>query len=98
MNWYPQTLLSICRHFGADPETPWKRLPVRVREVILWGSGSEAIRIELEDGRVIEADHVVSNCDVQRTCRTLLATPVLSWRGKARVALEKREGGAPKKR
>ncbi|MFO1073577.1 MAG: excinuclease ABC subunit UvrA [Geminicoccaceae bacterium] len=50
MNWYPQTLLSICRHFGADPETPWKRLPARVREVILWGSGSEAIRIELEDG------------------------------------------------
>ena len=50
MNWYPQALLSICRHFGADVDTPWRRLPERVREVILYGSGAEPIRIELEDG------------------------------------------------
>jgi excinuclease ABC subunit A len=50
MNWYPQALISICRHFEVSPDTPWKKLPARVREVILWGSGTEPIRIELEDG------------------------------------------------
>jgi excinuclease ABC subunit A len=50
MNWYPQTLASICKHFGVDVRTPWKKLPAKVREVILWGSDGEPIRIELEDG------------------------------------------------
>ncbi|MEK0082893.1 excinuclease ABC subunit UvrA [Benzoatithermus flavus] len=50
MTWYPQALVSICKHFGVSPDTPWKKLPAKVREVILWGSGSEPIRIELEDG------------------------------------------------
>ncbi|MFO1036429.1 MAG: excinuclease ABC subunit UvrA [Geminicoccaceae bacterium] len=50
MNWYPQTLISICRHYKASPHTPWKQLPEKVRETILYGSGSEPIRIELEDG------------------------------------------------
>ena len=34
--------------------------------------GNRATAVELEDGRVIEADVVVSNCDVQRTYRDLL--------------------------
>ena len=50
MNWYPQALASVCKHFDADPRTPWRQLPAKVRETILWGSGSEPIRIELEDG------------------------------------------------
>ena len=50
MNWYPQTLVSICKHYGASPDTPWARLPAKVRDVILYGSGSEQVRIELEDG------------------------------------------------
>ena len=50
MNWYPQTLISICRHYGASPDAPWARLPAKVREVILYGSGSEQVRIELQDG------------------------------------------------
>ena len=50
MMYYPQALLSICRHLGADPTTPWKRLPKRVRELILFGSGEEAIPLEFEDG------------------------------------------------
>jgi diapolycopene oxygenase len=37
--------------------------------------GKIARGVELDDGRVMEADMVVSNCDVQRTCRTLLDTP-----------------------
>ena len=37
--------------------------------------GRRARGVELDDGRTIEADLVLSNCDVQRTCRDLLATP-----------------------
>ncbi len=38
------------------------------------GSAS-ACEVELDDGRRLRADAVVSNCDVQRTNRDLLATP-----------------------
>jgi len=38
-------------------------------------AGGKASGVELEDGRTIAADAVVSNCDVQRTNRDLLGTP-----------------------
>ncbi len=50
MMYYPQALASICRHFGVEPTTPWKRLPKRVREVILFGSGSEPVPMAFDDG------------------------------------------------
>ena len=50
MAYYPQTLLSICRHFDVDPTAPWQDLPQEVRDVILFGSKGEPVRIELEDG------------------------------------------------
>ncbi|MFO1067951.1 MAG: excinuclease ABC subunit UvrA [Geminicoccaceae bacterium] len=50
MQYYPQTLASICRHFKASIHTPWADLPPKVRDVILFGSGDEPIPIELEDG------------------------------------------------
>ncbi|MFO0829651.1 MAG: phytoene desaturase family protein [Phycisphaerales bacterium] len=34
-----------------------------------------AVGVELEDGRTLEADAIVSNCDVQRTNRDLIGTP-----------------------
>ncbi len=51
MQYYPQALLSICRHFEVDPHTPWNRLPEKVRRVILFGSGDEPVRMEFRDGR-----------------------------------------------
>lgn len=48
--YYTQTLVAICRHFGVDPKTPWRRLPKRVREVILYGSGDEPIPLAFDDG------------------------------------------------
>jgi hypothetical protein len=36
--------------------------------------GGKAVGVDLEDGRVLLADAVVSNCDVQRTYRDLLGT------------------------
>jgi excinuclease ABC subunit A len=50
MNWYPQTLAAICKHFAVGTDVPWRELPEQVRQTILYGSGKEPIRIELEDG------------------------------------------------
>ncbi|MBL9147691.1 MAG: phytoene desaturase [Phycisphaerae bacterium] len=44
-----------------------------VRRILV--EGSRARGVELDDGRTITADVVISNCDVQRTNRDLLATP-----------------------
>ena len=45
-------LRSLARHFNFDLNTPWKKLPKKVREAILYGSGEEEIefRIKYEDG------------------------------------------------
>ncbi len=50
MQYYPQALLSICRHFEVDPHTPWRELPEKVRAVVLYGSGEEPVRMEFRDG------------------------------------------------
>jgi phytoene desaturase len=43
-------------------------------------TGKRATGVTLQDGSVIEADAVVSNCDVQRTMRDLVATPAAKKR------------------
>ena len=42
-NYYFSMLESVARHYGVSIETPFEELPEKVREVILWGSGEEAI-------------------------------------------------------
>jgi phytoene desaturase len=44
-----------------------------VRRIL--SEGGRATGVELDDGHVIKADAVVSNCDVQRTNRDLIDTP-----------------------
>lgn len=48
--YYLQTLEGLGRHYGFDLHTPWRRLPVKAREVILYGSGTEAVELKYEDG------------------------------------------------
>ncbi|NFV79818.1 excinuclease ABC subunit UvrA [Magnetospirillum aberrantis] len=48
--YYLQTLEGLGRHYGFDLHTPWRRLPVKAREVILYGSGSEEVELKYEDG------------------------------------------------
>ncbi|GBD43318.1 UvrABC system protein A [bacterium HR40] len=50
MQFYPQALLSLCRHLGADPTVPWRELPEEVRRVILFGSDGIPVRMVFEDG------------------------------------------------
>jgi excinuclease ABC subunit A len=48
-NAYTHSLLeSVARHYGFDIETPFERLPPQARQVLLHGSGSEAIEFVYE--------------------------------------------------
>src|SRR5262249_32786425 len=48
--YYTQTLEAICNHFNVSMETPWAKLPQKVQDVILFGSGGEAIAFTYDDG------------------------------------------------
>ena len=42
-HYYFSMLESVAKHYGVSTETPFDELPENVRNVILWGSGDEAI-------------------------------------------------------
>ncbi|GLK84474.1 excinuclease ABC subunit UvrA [Ancylobacter defluvii] len=48
--YYGQTLDALARHYGFKLTTPWAELPEKGRNVILHGSGGEAIRFVYDDG------------------------------------------------
>ncbi|MGE5517268.1 MAG: excinuclease ABC subunit UvrA [Bacteroidota bacterium] len=48
--YYQQTLEGLGKHYGFDLHTPWRRLPVKGREAILYGTGSDAVELTYEDG------------------------------------------------
>ena len=48
--YYLQTLDAIMRHFKQSLNTAWDDLPERVRQVILFGSGSDEIKFSYDDG------------------------------------------------
>jgi excinuclease ABC subunit A len=48
--YYEQTLQAIARHFKVSMATPFEKLPRRVQDVLLFGSGDEEITFAYEDG------------------------------------------------
>ncbi len=48
--YYMQTLDSLARHYKFSVNTPWQELPEKARNVILQGSGSDAVTMEYDDG------------------------------------------------
>ena len=48
--YYMQTLESIAKHFKVKMSTPWRELPKKVRDTILFGSGGESIAMRYDDG------------------------------------------------
>lgn len=48
--YYGQTLEAITRHYKVSMTKPWAELPEKVRDVILYGSDGEAIRMAYDDG------------------------------------------------
>ena len=48
--YYGQTLAALAQHYGFKLTVPWRDLPEKARDVILYGSGEEAVRFAYDDG------------------------------------------------
>ena len=48
--YYAQTLASIGKHFGFSLDEKWKKLPKKIKDVILFGSDEEEIKFNYDDG------------------------------------------------
>ena len=48
--YYAQTLSSLAKHYNFSLETPWRDLPKKIQDVILYGSGEEEIKFSYDDG------------------------------------------------
>ncbi len=48
--YYNQTLEALAKHYKVSMTTPWKDLPKKAREAILFGTGDEEIAITYDDG------------------------------------------------
>ncbi|MDO8964655.1 MAG: excinuclease ABC subunit UvrA [Coriobacteriia bacterium] len=53
MNYYPQLITAVAKHFGIDEDVSWNDLPEPVRDALLYGLGDTRIRIDYvtRDGR-----------------------------------------------
>jgi excinuclease ABC subunit A len=48
--YYGQTLEALARHFGFSMTKPWAELPQSARDAILFGTGTEPVRMAYNDG------------------------------------------------
>jgi len=48
--YYAQTLASLAKHYGFDLDEKWKKLPKKIKDVILYGSDEEEIKFNYDDG------------------------------------------------
>jgi excinuclease ABC subunit A len=44
--WAHDFIVALCRTFDIDLDTPWKKLPKRQREIILYGTGSKRVALD----------------------------------------------------
>ncbi len=48
--YYPQTLSSLSKHYKFSLNEPWKKLPKKIQDIILFGSDDEEIKFNYDDG------------------------------------------------
>ncbi|HEU4377667.1 MAG TPA: excinuclease ABC subunit A, partial [Hyphomicrobiaceae bacterium] len=48
--YYEQTLEALAKHFKVSMTTPWSKLPKKVQEAVLYGTGEEEVDFVYEDG------------------------------------------------
>ena len=48
--YYAQTLASIAKHYGFSLNEKWKKIPKKIKDVILYGSDEEEIKFNYDDG------------------------------------------------
>ena len=47
---YAQMLESICLKYGGSVTTPWKNMPQKTKDIIMFGSGGENIKLTISNG------------------------------------------------
>ena len=48
--YYIQTLEGLAAHFGFSLDVPFSKLPTKIKDMLLYGSGEEVVRIAYADG------------------------------------------------
>jgi len=48
--YYAQTLSSLSKHYKFSLNEPWKKLPIRIQDIILYGSGEDELKFTYDDG------------------------------------------------
>ena len=48
--YYAQTLASISKHYKFSLNEPWKKLPKKIQDIILYGSNEDEIKFSYDDG------------------------------------------------
>ena len=48
--YYAQTLASLAKHYKFSLSDPWKKLPKKIQDIILYGSDEEEIKFSYDDG------------------------------------------------
>ncbi len=48
--YYAQTLVSLAKHYGFSLDEKWKKLPKKIKDIILYGSDEDEIKFNYDDG------------------------------------------------
>ena len=48
--YYAQTLASLSKHYKFSLDTPWKKIPKNIKDIILFGSNEDEIKFFYDDG------------------------------------------------
>ena len=48
--YYAQTLSSLAKHYKFSLNEPWKKLPKKIQDIILYGSGEDELKFAYDDG------------------------------------------------
>jgi len=48
--YYAQTLASLAKHYKFSLDEPWKKLPEKIKDILLYGSHDDEIKFNYDDG------------------------------------------------
>jgi excinuclease ABC subunit A len=48
--YYAQTLASLAKHYNFSLDDPWKKLPQKIKDIVLYGSHDDEIKFNYDDG------------------------------------------------
>lgn len=65
MGWYTQVLASVGEKYGFSVNVPYKDLSQKARDLTMYGTGDEVIKVELGNGRTYETTYegVIANLE-----------------------------------